>query len=47
MEFMEKKEKKERVSETEKGSDKEIHFSLNSEISTKYHHISPYITIYH
>jgi hypothetical protein len=37
---MEKKEKKERVSETEKGSGKEMHFSLSSEISTKCHYIS-------
>jgi hypothetical protein len=42
MEFMEKKEKKERLSETEKGSGKEKHFSLGSEILTSSNIISIY-----
>jgi len=39
---MENKEKKERVSETEKGGGKDVHFSINSEISTSSNIISVY-----
>jgi hypothetical protein len=39
---MEKREEKERVSETEKGSGKEMHFLLSSEISTSSNIISMY-----
>jgi len=39
---MENKEKKEKLSETEKGSGKEMHFSINSEISTSSNIISVY-----